>query len=124
MLTLAPIAAADAVTPAFGSAPVVADTTAAPSPTTTTTDNEDEDSDKTGLVVVQLLFWGLLGLTGLLGLIPRKKHEHVHQTHTRPTHTMDTHTNTPGTVHDNNRAGNDLRDGRADVDNDGRNDLR
>ena len=36
----------------------------------------------------------------------------------------DRHTrNTPGTVHDNNRAGNDLRDGRADFDNDGRNDL-
>ena len=54
----------------YGSAPVVADTTPAPSPTTNTntTDNEDEDSDRTGLVVVQLLFWGLLGLTGLLGL--------------------------------------------------------
>lgn len=66
MLTLAPIAAADAATPAFGFAPVVADTTPAPSPTT--------------------------------------------------------NTNT-STVHDNNRAGNDLRDGRADFDNDGRNDL-
>lgn len=70
MLTLAPIAAADAATPAFGFAPVVADTTPAPSPTTNTntTDNEDDDSDKTSLVVMPLLFWGLLGLTGLLGL--------------------------------------------------------
>lgn len=36
--------------------------------TRTGTPAEVDDSDKTNLVVMQLLFWGLLGLTGLLGL--------------------------------------------------------
>lgn len=45
--------------------------------TTTTTETEEEDSD---------FPWGLLGLLGLAGLIPRRRkevHVHEHDVHTR-----------------------------------------
>lgn len=67
--------------------PVAAQDTAV---TTTTHTEEDDDSD---------FPWGLLGLLGLAGLIPRRKKEEIHvherEVHTRPVPPRDDRPGTP-----------------------------